>query len=315
MSSDSHLFRTQKELEAEGARLERNVYQARQPYLPLYEAKLFHHFDHRWATYAADETQDLTPAEKQDEQCVVLPRYWVALQEIQKRIDPKTRWLLAFRDITNSTNERTAIFTAIPAVAVGHTAPLICLSERLEAAAGLMACLSSFVFDYTVRQFVGGTHLTYSYLKQLPVLPPEAYTGPCPWDRGCTAAGWLLPRTLELTYTAWDLQPFAQDCGYDGPPFRWEEARRFLLRCELDAAYFHLYGVEQEDVAYILDSFPIVARKENALYGEYRTQRVILEIYDALAAALRTGEPYTSPLEPPPAQGAGGDQTLKHQPS
>ena len=314
MSSDSPLFRIQEELEAEGARRDRNVYQALQRYLPLYEAKLFHHFGHRWATYeAAGETRNFTPTEKQDEQCVVLPRYWVAHQEIQKRIDPKSRWLLAFRDVCRSTDERTAIFTAIPAVAVGHTAPLLCLPGRLETAAGLMACLSSFVLDYTVRQFVGGTHLSYSYLKQLPVLPPEAYTRPCPWDRGCTVASWLLPCTLELTYTAWDLQPFAQECGYDGPPFRWEEARRFLLRCELDAACFHLYGVEREDVAYILDTFPIVARKERAIYGEYRTQRVILEIYDALAAAMRTGEPYTSPLEPPPAQTDGGDQTLKSQ--
>jgi hypothetical protein len=222
---------------------------------------------------------------------------------------------LAFRDICRSTDERTAIFTAIPAVAVGHKAPIL-LSEKFSSLLPMLqTALSSYIFDYVARQSVGGTSLGFYIVKQLPVLPPEAYTGPCPWDRGCTVAGWLLPRTLELTYTAWDLQPFAQDCGYDGPPFRWEEARRFLLRCEIDAAYFHLYGVEQEDVAYILDTFPIVARKENALYGEYRTQRVILEIYDALAAAMRTGEPYTSPLEPPPAQDAGGDQTLKHQPS
>jgi len=52
---------------------------------------------------------------------------------------------------------------------------------------------------------------------------------------------WLTRRVLELAYTAWDLERFAMDCDYDGPPFRWDEERRFLLRCELDAAYFHLY--------------------------------------------------------------------------
>ncbi len=66
---------------------------------------------------------------------------------------------------------------------------------------------------------------------------------------------------MELTYTAWDLQPFAHDCGYYGPPFRWDEERRFLLRCELDAAYFHLYGIDRDDVDYIMDTFPIVQRK------------------------------------------------------
>ena len=81
---------------------------------------------------------------------------------------------------------------------------------------------------------------------------------------------------LELTYTAWDLEPFAKDCGYDGPPFRWDEERRFLLRCELDAAYFHLYGIARDDVDYIMETFPIVKRKDEAQHGEYRTKRVIL---------------------------------------
>jgi hypothetical protein len=98
-----------------------------------------------------------------------------------------------------------------------------------------------------------------------------------------------VPRVLELSYTAYDLRGFAEDCGYAGGPFRWDEARRFLLRCELDAAYFHLYGIMREDVAYILDTFPIVKRKDEAQHGEYRTRRVILEIYDAMAAAMKGG--------------------------
>ena len=102
-------------------------------------------------------------------------------------------------------------------------------------------------------------------------------------------------------YTAWDLQPFAHDCGYDGPPFRWDEERRFLLRCELDAAYFHLYGIARDDVDYIMETFPIVKRKDVAAHGEYRTKRVILEIYDAMQQAMDTGEPYQTRLDPPPA--------------
>ncbi len=34
---------------------------------------------------------------------------------------------------------------------------------------------------------------------------------------------------------------FAQDCGFYNPPFQWNEERRFLLTCELDAAFFHIY--------------------------------------------------------------------------
>ena len=96
------------------------------------------------------------------------------------------------------------------------------------------------------------------------------------------------------------LGAFARDCGYAGPPFRWDEARRCLLRAELDAAFFHLYGLHRDDTAYILDTFPIVRRKDIAQHGEYRTQRVILEIYDAMAESTRTGQPYQTRLDPPP---------------
>jgi hypothetical protein len=133
---------------------------------------------------------------------------------------------------------------------------------------------------------------------------------------------------LELTYTAWDLEPFAQDCGWSGPPFCWDEDRRFLLRCELDAAFFHLYlptdnrgdwgraeGEPSEDLAmlkasfpiprdavsYIMDTFPILRRKDKAKYGTYRTKDTILEIYDAMTDAILTDKPYQSRLDPPPA--------------
>lgn len=111
----------------------------------------------------------------------------------------------------------------------------------------------------------------------------------------------IVPRVLELTYTAWDLEGFARDCGYDGPPFRWDEERRFMLRCELDAAFFHLYGISQDDAAYIMDTFPIVRRKDEDKHGHYRTKDTILEIYAALAEAQRTGQPYQTRLNPPPA--------------
>jgi hypothetical protein len=125
---------------------------------------------------------------------------------------------------------------------------------------------------------------------------------------------------MELIYTAWDLEMFAQDCGWLGPPFLWDEGRRFLLRCELDAAFFHLYlGQENEwkkqsealtkafptprdSVSYIMDTFPIVKRKDEAKFnGDYRTKRVILEIYDAMTESIRTGQTHETRLDPVPA--------------
>ena len=146
--------------------------------------------------------------------------------------------------------------------------------------------------------------MTFSILKQLPVLPPSRYDMTCKWHRMDSLRNWILPRVFELIYTAWDLEPFSKDCGYDGPPFRWNEERRFLLRCELDAAYFHLYGIERNDVDYIMETFPIVKYRDEKQYGEYRTKRVILEIYDEMRRAMETGVTFRTRLEPPPADSA-----------
>jgi hypothetical protein len=154
----------------------------------------------------------------------------------------------------------------------------------------LNANLCAMAFDFVSRQKIGSVMVNQFILQQLPVIPPHTYTE--------ALLAFIVPRVLELTYTAWDMQPFARDLGYHGPPFVWDEARRFLLRCELDALYFHLYQVQREDVDYILESFPIVKRKDEAAHGEYRTKRVIWEMYDQMAALPLT--PVPAPRQPSP---------------
>ncbi len=281
-------------------------------YLPLYEAKMMHQFTHRWATYQPNgKTRDMTLDELRDPAAVPLPRYWVDEREVEARLAHWYRgWLLGFREVTNVTNERSAILTIIPRTSVGHKMPLILdiLSGPTQATV-LLACTKAYVHDFATRQKIGGMSLSYFIAKQLPVIPPHTYT-PALID-------FITPRVLELTYTAWDLQPFARDLGYDGAPFVWDDERRFLMRCELDALYFHLYGIEQDDVDYIMETFPIVKRKDEAAHGEYRSKRVILEMYDGMAdlptmlapaPKVEQGEiavpdvsQWVTPLEPPPA--------------
>jgi len=47
---------------------------------------------------------------------------------------------------------------------------------------------------------------------------------------------------------------------------------------------------ERRDVA------SLFRRRNEERYGEYRTKRIILEIYDAMAEARRTGHPWRSTL-------------------
>jgi hypothetical protein len=77
-----------------------------------------------------------------------------------------------------------------------------------------------------------------------------------------------------------------------------------LQAAQLDAAYFHLCGIERDDVNYIMETFPAVKPKDEKEYGEYRTKRVILEIYDEMKRAMETGVPYETRLVPPPADAA-----------
>ena len=93
-----------------------------------------------------------------------------------------------------------------------------------------------------------------------------------------------LDNVLLLTYTAHDLTPFARDLGYAGPPFIWDEEERRHLRARLDACYFHLYGIDRNDAAYILSTFPIVQRQDEDAFNTYRTRDLILAYMNALNA-------------------------------
>lgn len=268
-------------------------------YLPLYEAKMIHHFDHRWATYDEADSRDVTPAEKCDPSFEPNPRYWVLKREVANRLAAKswTRgWLMGWRDISLTSVERTTIATCFPAYAINHKLPLFFVDQSINLKVAFLANLNSLVQDYCARQKLSGTSLTYFYLKQFPILPPSAYTE--------ADLAFIVPRVLELTYTSHAMAPFARDLGYDGPPSTWDGDRRAQLRAELDAWYALAYGLSRDELRYVLDpkdvmgpdypseTFRVLQNNEMKRFGEFRTSRLVLAAYDALAAA----QPVTSGL-------------------
>lgn len=293
----------------------------------LYESKLFHAFDHRLATFDGVSEDDYSNGsarrvethEKADPHYSVLPRYYVPRQLERdlraKYADYNLEWFLLWRDIARSTDERTCIAGLVATSLATRSSPALGFTPELNIAP-LLTNLNSFILDFNARQKVGGAHLNFTIFCQLPVIPPHTYI-PALLD-------FIVPRVLELAYTAWDLQPFAQDVGYAGAPFVWDEDRRFLMRCELDALYFHLYQIGRDDVDYIMETFPIVKRKDEAAYGTYRTKDTILSMYDQMAALPTMAVPapkdehatYLVPdvsqwetwLNPPPA-----DESVAHR--
>ena len=331
MTSASDLFRTREQLEKDGWRLRGNVFErGAEKYLALYEAKMVHHYDHRWATYEGTETRDTTEAERADANRVSLPRYWVPAVEVAGRLAGRWNheWLLGWRDITSPTNERTVIAGVMPKSAVGHTLPLmLCMDLNAEIGATLAATLASFAFDFTSRQKIGGTHVTYHILNQLPVLRLSQLSHELEFSSF---------RTLELSATADDMSPFSRDLWPegDGTVFRYDPERRFEIRCELDAAFFHLYLGTADDwrakaspellkslptprdaVAYIMETFPIVKKKDIAAHGVYRTKERILALYDQLQLCLATNTPFVSALTPPPGPPTNADGSFAALPA
>lgn len=296
--------------------------------LALYEAKMFFHFDHRYGDYRdrAADSEDVrlpvVPLERlQQADYSPTPRYWVSASEVASKLAGKSSsaWHICWRDICRAGDERTTVAAILPRVGVGHTAPMLATQEMkpLEMAF-LYSILCSFVCDYVVRQKVGGIHLTFSVMNQLPILSPGIARNHCAWA-DIPIGEWIASRVLELTYTAWDLASFAEDMRYRGAPFVYDPARRELLRAELDAAMFTLYGVSRDDVAHIMETFASYDSKGNLYlgvkgkdlrkHGEFRTKRIILEVYDEMAEAARTGKPYQTRLSPPPA-----DPSVAHPP-
>ena len=310
MANDSGLFRTRAELAAAGWTLDAGRFEKDgEVMLPLYEAKMNYQYNHRSGTFEGAPPGKRphrlpTPSESQlaDPNYVPLPFYWLAEGEVDARLEGvwDRGWLLGWRRVADArASARTVVACVLPRAAVPDSGFLMTPSLDPQVVAGLYANLSSIPLDYCARQKVGGLNLMFFTMRQLPTLRPRFYANEAPWAPSMKVLDWLLPRVLELTYTAWNVKAFAEDCDDDGPPFIWDPERRFRLRCELDAAFFHLYDISRDDAGYILDTFPVLARSEAREHGEYRTKRVVLEIYDALAGAAAGGVPYESPLGPP----------------
>lgn len=176
MANDSNLFRTAADLEAEGWRLDGNIFRkGKDEHVPLYEGKMIWHFDHRFGTYQnqtqAQANKGVLPQpsgdEKSNPKFTVQPDFWVARTEVTNRVGLRWdhNWLLTWRDITGAEKSRTTIVSIVPKVGVGHTSPLMFPSAEPNEVACLYASLCSFVFDYVSRQKIGGTHLTFGLLR------------------------------------------------------------------------------------------------------------------------------------------------------
>ncbi len=293
-TNDAELFHTAEQLHDLRFKLQGNRWVRRKRvFLPLYEAKMVQAFDHRAAGVIVEkdnwvrqgQTEATSLVAHQNPEFAVQPRWWVDEDEVREALQGRTGpAYVCYKDVTSPTNERTMIAAFIPHVAVVNSAPLmLCgdgIAPRLECC--LLANLNSFVLDFVARQKVGNVHLNFFIVEQFPILPPDAYAERCPWNDRQTLERWVSDRVLKLSCTSNDMLPLADAAEFKQGVHKWKTAERARLRAELDAAYFLLYGIEREDIEYILSTFTGTQRRDAADAGTYRTAQFILEAYDSI---------------------------------
>lgn len=317
MSNDSYLFRTYAQLTELGATLNGNTFTTAdgETYVPLYEGKMIWHYNHHYGSWPIEGERPNsinTPSEDElaNPDSCIMPWYWVPLAAVKDRLmkydrdgnvawEWKHKWLFAFRDVTNAMTERTFIIAPIPdAKGVGHTATLLYAERGCMPGASLYGMMSSLIFDYTTRQKIGGTHASINYVKQFPVLTPDQIPSTMQWQ--------IVKRVAELCYFNHDMDGWASELWDEmneeqraelpqlgaQQPWIYNPERRAILQAELDAIFAHLYGLNTEDLRYILDpedvcgkgcineTFRVLKDNEQRQYGEYRTKRLVLEAWN-----------------------------------
>lgn len=294
MANDSHLFQTKDELTSINVSQEgSNFVNKTSRYIPLYEAKMIYQYNHRFTdARSLNERPISSPwpttrdTDLKNPKFETMPWYWVSEIDFKKRISTdknKPCWI-SYRDVSNSTSERTIIASAVYKTALSGGLPAMYTKMSASKDVTLLGLLNSLVVDYIARLKLGGNHLAFHVVKQFPVLPPEYF------DK--EKIEFVTPRVLELTYTSFSMRAFAQVLGYQGNPFVWDDRRRAELKAELDAFYTKAYGLNKLQLRFILDpadvkgpdypseTFRVLKNNEIKEFGEYRTQRLVLEAWD-----------------------------------
>lgn len=297
MSNDSHLFLTAPDLSDEKSVAVGTQARAQKfdGYLPLYEAKMMTLYDHRFGSYppgAIDDTRALprlSLAQYSDPNFEVNSRFFVGKDVLNDHLgDYEKSWFICFRSMSNHSNIRRFISGVVPFTALGNSLILVRPGTAVSGKklACLIANLGSMVLDAIARWKVSGTNLNLFLVQQFPVLPPDFFSA--------ADESFIASRVLELTYNTHSLKGFASDLGFEGPPFEWNPERRLELRAELDAWFARAYGLSLDELRYILDplevmgkgypseTFRVLRNSEKEEFGEYRTQRLVLEAWDKL---------------------------------
>ena len=315
MSHDSEDFKTYDALVNNGAILEGNrfITSNGMMYLPVYEGKMIWQYNHHYGTWPTggerpSSIPNVTIDELVDVSSNILPWYWSPCDDVASKLikldsngkviwEWSHSWLLCYRKISNATNERTFVSSIIPLPNGAGDSLIYVMIDNVIHSVLVQGMFSSLTFDYISKQKMGGSNMSNFITKQLPVLSLNQIPIATRWE--------IIKRVAELCYFNHDLDGWAEELfnelsdeqQYELPqlgnnqPWIFDPDRRAVLQAELDAIFAHLYGLNTEDLRYILDpedvcgvgcineTFRVLKDNEIRQYGEYRTKRLVLDAW------------------------------------
>ena len=316
MSHDSGDFKTFEDLQNEHASISGNTFTtlAGQTYVPVYEGKMIWLYNHHYGTWPTSGPRpnaipNVEIDELSNENSLILPWYWTPVEDVMSKLEKLDNegnviwkwnhpWLLGYRKISNATNERTFVSSIIPLPNGAGDSIIYLMIDNVLHSALVQGIFSSLTFDYISKQKMGGSNMSNFITKQLPVLSLEQIPDEMIMP--------IVSRVARLCYFNHDLDGWAEELWNELSPkqqteipelgrkecFIYDPEKRAVLQAELDAIFAHLYGLDTEDLRYILDPEDICGKgcinetfrvlKDNELrqYGEYRTKRLVLDAWN-----------------------------------
>ena len=315
MSHDSGDFKTYQDLIEMGATLQGDsfVTPSGVTYVPVYEGKMIWFYNHHYASWPTEGDRpsaipSVEEVELSNPNSVIFPWYWTPIEDMKSKMEKRDSdgnltwqwshdWMLGYRKISNATNERTFVTSIIPLPKGAGDSIIYLLIDDVKTSTIAQGMLSSLVFDYISRQKMGGSNMSNFITKQLPILTneqiPESMVLP------------IIKRVSYLCYFNHDLDSWAKELSEaltveqraEIPelqaltPFIYNSEKRAIVQAELDAIFANLYGLNTEELKYILDpedvcgpgcineTFRVLKDNEIRQYGEYRTKRLVMDAW------------------------------------
>ena len=256
--------------------------------LPVYEGRMIDHFDHRAKSYVSGHGNSAKwdAHEFGDPAKAIVPQWRIARRDIPAKLgDRCDHYRIGFGDVANPRNERSFVAALVPPGAIcGHTVPTIRFGDDDDwAYLPWLAVANSFAMDFTARSRLSSPHLTFTVMDNLPF--PRFGLDDILVKR-------LAPLVLRLTCTSTEMTGYWNAMSEYG----WCEAapdgvvpagalldptERATTRAEVDAIVAkQVYDLTRDELAYVLDQFPVLEKRDRKAHGTFATKDRILDWYD-----------------------------------